>query len=426
MIPDIDLMRKIVLAVEGKPFGAALLVDGYPKAQVGYHSHLLLDAGLAKGVDTTTGGGDGPQALITSLTLAGHEFAAFARDDATWESAKADGTLTLGSIRKLIDSRQNQPRDGVSVPGSVTALRTQLSRLRDASLSFFDKAEKVRGETHPSEEWQYRDQPSVWPALPSDLQETADRLRAELRPLMVQISKALRGSPLLTEADFRDLGHNGKTMAAALRFREFRQWGLQVHHDEGTILGVDPASQEEVELRSVAGARVLFTESYRAVSELIDYWSPRDGAVPVSAIPGAENVRSYRQNTAFLLMWINPDVPELDDVRDTVHEVFKAFNIKATRADEIEHEGVITERIIQEITTSEFLFADLTGERPSVYYEVGYAHAIGKRVILFKKKGSKIHFDLAAYNCPDYDSLGDLRRKLTSRLQALTNKAEAD
>ncbi len=157
----------------------------------------------------------------------------------------------------------------------------------------------------------------------------------------------------------------------------------------------------------------------------MDYWSPNEtGAVgTVVAAPG-DPVRSYRQNTAFLLMWIDPEMPELNDVRDTVSEVFRVFNIKATRADEIEHEGVITERIIREITASEFLFADLSGERPSVYYEVGYAHAIGKRVILFKKKGTKIHFDLAAYNCPDYDSLGDLRRKLSSRLQAITNKGE--
>jgi hypothetical protein len=315
--------------------------------------------------------------------------------------------------------------DGIAnMSESVTALRAQLSHLRDASLGLFDEAEKV--EVRAAEKrYRYDSAPEVWTILPPDLQELADRLRSELRPLMVRISAALRGSPLMSDADFRDLGRNAKVMAAALRFREFRQWGVQIHHDEGTVLGVDPPGQEESELDSVAKARALFTDSYRAVAEMMDYWSPGADGAPIAGAVRGDTARSYRPNTAFLLMWINPDLPELNDVRDTVQEVFKKFNIKATRADEIEHEGVITERIIQEIAASEFIFADLTGERPSVYYEVGYAHAVGKRVILYRKKGTKIHFDLAAYNCPEYESLGDLRLKLTTRLEALTNKADA-
>jgi hypothetical protein len=113
---------------------------------------------------------------------------------------------------------------------------------------------------------------------------------------------------------------------------------------------------------------------------------------------------------------------DLVDVCDAVKAVFAQFDIDAKRADDIEHEGLITERILSEIKTSEFCFADLSGSRPNVYYEVGYAHALPRRVILFRKAGTGLHFDLAGYNCPDYENLRDLKEKLTQRLRALTNK----
>jgi nucleoside 2-deoxyribosyltransferase len=122
------------------------------------------------------------------------------------------------------------------------------------------------------------------------------------------------------------------------------------------------------------------------------------------------------------MMQINPGMPELEDRYNAIKTGFAEFGIEAVRADEIEHSEVITDKIMEKIRSSEFLLADLSGERPSVYYEIGYAHALKRRVIMYRSKGTNLHFDLAAYNCPEYSNLTDLKSKLIARLSFMTNK----
>ena len=107
---DLDLIRKMVLAIEDSPSGWApdkIQIEGYTDHQIGYHAWLLLDAGLAKGDDITSTGSGGPEGYISSLTWAGHEFADAARDETRWKKAMATvkdktGTVTLGVLTQLL------------------------------------------------------------------------------------------------------------------------------------------------------------------------------------------------------------------------------------------------------------------------------------------------------------------------------------
>lgn len=98
----------------------------------------------------------------------------------------------------------------------------------------------------------------------------------------------------------------------------------------------------------------------------------------------------------------------------------KGFN--AVRVDEIQHNTTVTVEIIRQIEKSAFVVADLTGERPNVYYEVGYAHRADKEVILMAKKDSAVHFDVAAINRIDYEDYTELKDALSKRIDGIIDR----
>jgi hypothetical protein len=112
VIRDLDLIRKLVLAVEAVPTGYVqneIEIDGYSKEQIGYHAYLLADAGLAKGLDVSTISDTSPQWRILHLTSAGHDFADAARDENTWHKATDivkdnAGGVTLDVMKQVLVS----------------------------------------------------------------------------------------------------------------------------------------------------------------------------------------------------------------------------------------------------------------------------------------------------------------------------------
>jgi nucleoside 2-deoxyribosyltransferase len=75
------------------------------------------------------------------------------------------------------------------------------------------------------------------------------------------------------------------------------------------------------------------------------------------------------------------------------------------RVDRSEPHGTITDAILSEIHACQFMIADLTYARQSVYFEVGVAHGLGIPVLLTcrqdhfrgKSDAEKVHFDLEQF-----------------------------
>ncbi|WMT40967.1 hypothetical protein RE628_28530 [Paenibacillus sp. D2_2] len=97
------------------------------------------------------------------------------------------------------------------------------------------------------------------------------------------------------------------------------------------------------------------------------------------------------------------------------------FNLTPIKVDRVQNSGIITDQIIDYISTSKYVIADLTGERPNTYYEAGFAHALNKETILTIKRGEKIHFDLSSHRFIQLETEADLRKQLRDRFSNLTS-----
>jgi hypothetical protein len=105
--------------------------------------------------------------------------------------------------------------------------------------------------------------------------------------------------------------------------------------------------------------------------------------------------------------------PFNDVFNEVLKNVCDKFDLKAFRADEVYGPGLIIQDVERDITESEFVIADITPVNANVYYEVGYARAANKEVILLADRGQmeKLPFDVAPFRVLFYENtIGGKRR----------------
>jgi len=97
----------------------------------------------------------------------------------------------------------------------------------------------------------------------------------------------------------------------------------------------------------------------------------------------------------------------------------------AERVDEqLFGEGIL-DRIFNQISKSDVVVADMSGRNPNVFYEVGYAHALGKIVILLTQSSDDIPFDLKHRQHTVYGGrIETLRAELAPRIQWALGEAK--
>jgi hypothetical protein len=129
----------------------------------------------------------------------------------------------------------------------------------------------------------------------------------------------------------------------------------------------------------------------------------------------------YDPRSAFVLM------PFADRFRD-VYEIglkptLEHFGFSCVRADEILHSReIICRSVCQPIQEANLVIAELTGQNPNVYYELGLCHGFEKDIVMLVQNIEDVPFDLRAMNIITYSRVAELIEKLRAHLVALTGK----
>lgn len=125
----------------------------------------------------------------------------------------------------------------------------------------------------------------------------------------------------------------------------------------------------------------------------------------------------------FIIMPMSREIDSLPDTLAAIKRACRAVGMRGSRIDDRANTGQITENIHSNIRLAEYVVADLTDERPNVYYEVGYANALGKPILLVAKAETNIHFDLQGYRTQRYHNYGELEEGLKKWLRALKKES---
>lgn len=91
--------------------------------------------------------------------------------------------------------------------------------------------------------------------------------------------------------------------------------------------------------------------------------------------------------------------------KDVIKPVSESYDLECIRADEFYTSTPIINDIIESIKESYIIIAEITPDNPNVFYEIGYAHAIDKPIILLcDKKREKLPFDLSGFRTLFYEN----------------------
>jgi hypothetical protein len=199
---------------------------------------------------------------------------------------------------------------------------------------------------------------------------------------------------------------------------EQRTWGaIGIRHGDLLVLLAELPNEETKTLIDMVVKQTAMIDAdaeKKAMAEAI-----AEG-VQAAVGPHARARGKHVANQVFIAMPMNTNSkPELADTHDSLKTVCESLGLTAKRVDDVQTNNRITDTIRDLIDTSEFVIADLSDNRPNVFFEAGYAEGVAKIPIYIAKTGTDLQFDVKDYPVIFYQNQRTLRDGVKVRLQSL-------
>lgn len=124
-----------------------------------------------------------------------------------------------------------------------------------------------------------------------------------------------------------------------------------------------------------------------------------------------DNVKS----NVFVITPFNEDFLALyDEIKETFKE-----NFEFTNAGDLDNQQNILQDIVEGIHQADVVIADLTGLNANVFYELGLAHAMNKKVVIITQDINELPFDIKSYRANEYSLQFNKLPKLIEELKKL-------
>jgi hypothetical protein len=107
--------------------------------------------------------------------------------------------------------------------------------------------------------------------------------------------------------------------------------------------------------------------------------------------------------------------PDMEPIFEGIQGAGDHHGLRVERVKDVIGDYRITDKVIEMIHQARLIVADLTHERPNVYFELGFARGLGKTVITTAREDTKLHFDVKDWTCTFYNDSRVLERHLRER-----------